>query len=343
MTLGKMYRADNMQKLLAFVGAVIVILASAIFAQDATVPLLTAARVIDSARDEKAPVISAVTLDCSGQRLAAVGDDHHVRIYSVADMTPAKDFAGHRDWVRSAAFRPDGNVLATAGDDGQVRLWGVGAERFAKFLLAGNHPIYRLVFSPDGQWLAAAGYENKVRIYDGRKGELVRVLDAPGDEIRAVAFSPGGKYLAAGGRLGTVRVWEPTSGRILGDLTGGRGRISAVAYSPDGRRLAAGQLRTIRLWDVATGQASDMPSDVGNVMTLVFCDNQTLACGGSANDISLWDVAAEREKCRLVGHTGSVTSLDFDVRSGALVSGSFDTTVRVWQLNHRSGPEVAQP
>ena len=42
----------------------------------------------------------------------------------------------------------------------------------------------------------------------------------------------------------------------------------------------------------------------------------------------------------LVGHTGSVTALDFDEPSALLVSGSYDTTVRLWQVG-RPRPNTA--
>jgi WD40 repeat protein len=34
-----------------------------------------------------------------------------------------------------------------------------------------------------------------------------------------------------------------------------------------------------------------------------------------------------------VGHTGSVSALAWDSPAGVLISGSYDTTVRVWQLS----------
>ena len=34
-----------------------------------------------------------------------------------------QDFNGHRDFVRSAVFSPDGRFILTASDDGLVKLW----------------------------------------------------------------------------------------------------------------------------------------------------------------------------------------------------------------------------
>ena len=60
-----------------------------------------------------------------------------------------------------------------------------------------------------------------------------------------------------------------------------------------------------------------------------------MASAGSGNVIHLWDVTARQERCRLVGHTGSVTTLVFDRGISTLISGSYDTTVRLWDVKNR--------
>ena len=49
--------------------------------------------------------------------------------------------------------------------------------------------------------------------------------------------------------------------------------------------------------------------------------------------IRLWDLPTRQEKARLVGHTGSVAALAFNSKTGVLLSGSFDTTVRTWHFS----------
>ena len=44
----------------------------------------------------------------------------------------------------------------------------------------------------------------------------------------------------------------------------------------------------------------------------------------------------------LVGHTGTVASLACDRHGHTLVSGGYDTTLRIWNLNAATAPSVAQ-
>ncbi|MBN1396225.1 MAG: hypothetical protein JW959_14475, partial [Pirellulales bacterium] len=58
--------------------------------------------------------------------------------------------------------------------------------------------------------------------------------------------------------------------------------------------------------------------------------------------IHLWDLNQQHEVGRLKGHTGSITALVFDPASERLISGGFDTTVRLWNLTNRDVQRVTQ-
>ena len=67
-----------------------------------------------------------------------------------------------------------------------------------------------------------------------------------------------------------------------------------------------------------------------------------MATSGSDNEIRLWDLAKRQQTARLDGHTGSVSALAFD--RGLLVSGSYDTTVRLWKIDgDRVGARIEIP
>src|SRR5690349_4964518 len=51
--------------------------------------------------DHKPPVITAVRVHRSGQWLATAGDDHQVRVWSLADGKLIYKHGGHTDWVRT--------------------------------------------------------------------------------------------------------------------------------------------------------------------------------------------------------------------------------------------------
>jgi WD40 repeat protein len=54
--------------------------------------------------------------------------------------------------------------------------------------------------------------------------------------------------------------------------------------------------------------------------------------------VRLWDLQAMREVEQLVGHAGSVAALDFV--NGVLLSGGYDTSIRMWSIAEDPGAAI---
>jgi WD40 repeat protein len=148
--------------------------------------------------------------------------------------------------------------------------------------------------------------------------------------MRNVAFSPNDGILAGGGGNGVVRLWDLKEGRVLREFETHRQRIRGLAFSPDGSLLASsGDDRVLRITSVhGADPGFALSVHPAKVLSLVFYAPRRVATAGSDNLIRLWDLAARREIGRLAGHSGSVAALA--ITDDTLVSGSFDTTVRLW-------------
>jgi len=109
--------------------------------------------------------------------------------------------------------------------------------------------------------------------------------------------------------------------------------VYSVAFSPDGRQVVSGSGdKTIKLWDVATGQEIRTFSGHSNVVNSVTFspDGRQVVSGSGDKTIKLWDVATGQEIRTFSGHSNVVNSVTFSPDGRQVVSGSSDKTIKLW-------------
>jgi WD40 repeat protein len=293
--------------------------------------------------NEKPSVVTGVTITPDGQTIAAATDDHRVLIWDAATAQLKGHLDGHADWVRSVVLSDDGNTAASGGGDRALRLWNLSEQQSLLELPDCQKTVAAVCFHPNSQQLAVAGFSNSLKIVNTSTGQISQELACPCADVRTVAFSPDGARMAVAGRNGMVRVWNVANGAQERDIATDGRPIRALAFSPDGRWLAAaGNSTTIRVLDTASGEvAMTLSTRPAKVYALLFIDNGRLATGGTDNCIWLWDLQNRQATSQLVGHTGTVAALACDAGGTTLVSGSYDTTVRIWDVAGGKAPVTA--
>lgn len=294
--------------------------------------------------DFRPPVVTAIAISPDGRRIAAAGDDHQLRVWDAETGREIVELQGHKDWVRAARFTPDATRLATVSADHSVCLWsldGKASELAHRRLAAG--PLLSVAWRPDGLAIATAGFGNPMRVFDLTEGDDAdpKEYGCACEDTRTVVFSPDGRWLASAGRNGVVRLFDLVASGGPRDLPSDGRRVRALAFSPDGETLAAGgDGPAVRLWRMEDGMTT--PDELlvrpGKVHALAFLDQALLAVGDTRNEIHVWNTDTRSPRLALRGHTGTVAALAVSADGRRLASGSFDTTVRVWDLDQAGLP-----
>ncbi|MFO7903920.1 MAG: WD40 repeat domain-containing protein [Planctomycetota bacterium] len=277
-------------------------------------------------------VITSVSIHPDGTLVAAAGDDHVIRLWDLKKETWVARLTGHQDWIRAVQFSPDGKTLVSSGNDRHVIMWDVATERAKRTLAVRDQAMNAITFSHSGRWVATAGFGGEICILDTTGEASRRFLETDCRDIRTLAISDDDLYLAAGGRDGIIRLWNLETRQVTHQVNSHQQRIRAMTFAQDGTRIiSGGEDGMVRIWNWKTDKQSvELPRLPCKVMALVTCGRQILATAGSDNMVRLWNLATREELARMSEHTGSVVALDY--RDGTLVSGGFDTSLRVWTV-----------
>jgi WD40 repeat protein len=281
------------------------------------------------------PVVTDVSLQRTGDLLAIVGDDHYVCLYDIRQRQFIQDLDRHTDWVRSTVFSADGSRLATAGNDRQVCIWNVNDWQAPLWTKRQPKAVFDVAFNGAGLQLATVGFDRWLRVFDVSTGEEMTKLECPCPDMHAVAYASNDQWIAAGGRCGTIRVWETSTMTQAADLSAHRKRIRSIEFTPDHLILSAGDDQLVQISDPQRAQqVRSLPRHASKLYATAFLEDDLIATAGSDNQVHIWQLSDLRKLGSLRGHTGTITSLDFT--GHRLVSGSYDTHVRLWSTEQHT-------
>ncbi len=192
-----------------------------------------------------------------GKLLLTGGYDAEIRRWDFSAEVPQQisPITGHRGWVQTFAFHPDGKTLISTDSWGQLCARPYADE------------------TPAPRWV-------QEQAHDGW--------------IRSLAVSQDGALIATGGRDHMVRIWSAGDGKLLHELSGHEYDVYSVAIHPDGKSAVSGDLMgNLKHWDLTTGKQArevclemmhfyERIQDVTGLRILQFRDNgETLLCAGS--------------------------------------------------------------
>ena len=243
----------------------------------------------------------------------------------------ARTFAGHKDWVQSVSFSPDGRWLVTGSNDKTVKVWDLRKGTLVGTLYGHGYSINTVAVSPDGRFIASGGVDGTVRLWTLSSGRQHGTLRGQGYSIYAVVFSPDGTKLVAGGKDRAVFIWDLKSGERLHTLEGHEGDIFAVTISPDGRLIASGSAdQKVMVWDINGARRFELAGHRGSVLSLAFSpDGKFLASGGAGQTIRIWDMETGAHVRTLNSIDAAVISLAYGPDGAWLAAGLADNSIRL--------------
>lgn len=251
--------------------------------------------------------------------------------------------------VRSVVFSPDGRYLLSGGADRTIRVWDLQARSLERVLPPSADQISEIAISPDGRLLASGSLDGTVKVWDWRNGQLLNTLAAHSDVVTSVEFSPDGQALGSASADKTIRLWNVETGALERTIPTNQW-IESIAFSSDGSTIAsAGLERVIELWNWQTGRPiRTLTGYASAIYAIAFSpDGQILAFSPNSRQQTASSQAAVQPESNTIyfvnldgkqvgqplrGHSDYITSLTFSPSGRTLISGSWDKTAKIWNV-----------
>ena len=193
-----------------------------------------------------------------------------------------------------------------------------------------------VAFSQNGLCIAAGRF--KVRGWDAATGnETINFSKVNGNnteeltDILSVASSPDGRFMATAHVGGAVKLrnWAKKQETVM--LHADQPPfVKSLAFTPDGRQLLSADTRTIKFWDVETGEETHSiktENRVGNICIAISSDGKRIA-SCSQGTVIVWDVESGRETLVYHGHNGPIHCVAFSPDGTRIVTAG--NTIKLW-------------
>jgi WD40 repeat protein len=304
--------------------------------------------------------VTAVSFSPDGKQLVSGSSDKTLVFWDLATGREIAGFRAHETALSDVAYSPDGKVIASTcsaaflGKPGQLVLWEATGDK-----LRTRHAFkpevfafWCVAFSPDGKFVAAGYHESRIKIWDVATHKEYATLEGHAIAVMDLVFSSDGKTLFSASVDGTIKVWDVATAKETASLKNDF-LVRSLALSPDNKTLAAGggkydrqadkwTVGAVALWDIPTRKVrSTLEVQAVPINCVGFTpDSRTLISGSGskvegkdivAGEVQFWDATSGKSRAT-IKHSGGVSCLALSPDGTRLVVGSFDRSIKVWEI-----------
>ena len=205
--------------------------------------------------------------------------------------------------------------------------------------LTGHHEkINAIAVTPDGELILSASNDKTIRLWRAEDGSCHGVLQGHLDKVIAIAVTPNSQSAISGSKDGAIKLWDLKEGICLHTIEGHPYAVNSVAISHDGSFFVSGSSDcTLQQWNIQTGKCIRVFERHPAVMDR---DGLNSLIRSSNTEFSYHDFIGHlgfaktynSDNFELFGHADPVTAVAISPDGRLLVSGSKDSTVRLWQI-----------
>jgi WD40 repeat protein len=264
----------------------------------------------------------------------------------------------HSAGIGSIVVCPDQARFIVGDWDGNIKMWNLAMGQQQKSPVVNDRvpftslpDISAIIVLPDREQFISAGYDRTIKIWDLRTGvilsqlrefagEPIRLPEHHRDGIETLAISTDSQVLASGGFDCTIGLWDLRTLRSLKSLVSDS-PILCLAFSYDHQYIYCGCADgTLRMWDLFSRQTAAVritPAATGWISAIAIGPDGLVYSGDEVGMLACWDAQLLKQRwTNNSAHQSAILTLTVHPQDpNILLSGSYDKTVVIWQLQQR--------
>ncbi|KAK8164707.1 WD40-repeat-containing domain protein [Phyllosticta citrichinensis] len=240
--------------------------------------------------------------------------------------------------VTCAAFHAESNLLVVGFSNGIFGIYELPEFSTIQTLSISQNDIDYVTINKTGEWLAfGASKLGQLLVWEWQSESYILKQQGHFDSMNSIVYSPDGQRIVTCADDGKIKVWDTASGFCIVTFTEHTSGVTACEFAKRGNVLFTASLDgSVRAWDLIryrNFRTFTAPRRLAFSSIAVDPSGEVI-CAGSRDDpdIHVWSVQTGQLLDTLSGHEAPVSSLAFAPNGGNVVSGSWDHTVRIWDI-----------
>ena len=183
-----------------------------------------------------------------------------------------RTLAGHHHSVRAIAAHAD--TLVSGSYDCSVRVWKISTGETLHRLQGHTQKVYSVVLDNKRKRCISGSMDNLVKVWSLENGTVLFNLEGHSSLVGLLDLQQ--DRLVSAAADSTLRIWDPENGHCRSTLSAHTGAITCFQH--DGQKVISGSDRTLKMWDVATGDfVKDLLTDLSGVWQVKFNERRCVA------------------------------------------------------------------
>jgi len=156
--------------------------------------------------------VNAVAMTPNGRFIISASDDTTLRLWDLVTTECLRIFKGHTGAVNAVAMTPNGRFIISGSDDTTLSLWDLATAKRLQTFKGHKEGVTAVAVTPDGNFAVSGSFDSTLRLWKLTMAKCFRTFDGHEKRITSVAITPDGRFAVSGSEDKTLRLWTLETG-----------------------------------------------------------------------------------------------------------------------------------